>query len=816
MGSIWQDIRYATRMLTKNKGFAATILLILALCIGANTAIFSMLYALVLKPLPFRGWDRIVEIVNASTKNQIKLPGSVAQYLDFRDHVDAFTHLAYWEREEFTLGGKGDPVRSLGLQTTAEIFDLLAVSPVHGRFFTPVNNRPGNNRIVVLTQSFWKTHFNNDLGVLGQSIKINGDSYEIVGIAPYSLEALDTRVQFIIPLALGPESANPLNRYFLKPGSNLYGRLRPNETTGSASSKISAIEKQFQAGLPPRLQEVFSSSGSIMQVCSLQSRHADDVKSRLYLLQGGVLLVLLVGCVNVANLLLARSDSRYGELAIRMALGAQRKTIVRQLLVECILLTWLGAALGIVFAGGLLGIVNHFTAHFLPGKPLFEVDKFTLGFTLLIACPAALFIGMFPIMQVAGGNLIAWMHRHTRYVSGGPKTLTICSMLVIAQISITLVLLIGAGLLIRSFANALEVDSGLNAKQLISARIALTPGYAHDNLDRQFQSQLLNALHGIPGFISATMANAAPFTNARPFYLSFSLCGHTMRPGEPPLSAMFLGVDPSYLETMQIPLIEGRWFNDGDMNSGHPVRVVNQDFARRYFAGRSALGRRFFAGQDSRLEDGPEIIGVVGNTRDLRWEEEWGSSLGYVYSPLQSFQVACVFIRSTRPAAEAIALLRQAVKRIDPELPVFEAAPMEDLVRVSHDDRRAITLLLGSFAGLALLLSAVGIYGLLAYDVSQRTQEIGIRNAVGATRKQIMVLILRRGLWKAGIGLVIGIIGALYLNDFIASLLFNVKPTDPLAYGAVSLLLMLVALIASYLPARRAACVDPSIALRNE
>jgi putative ABC transport system permease protein len=372
-------------------------------------------------------------------------------------------------------------------------------------------------------------------------------------------------------------------------------------------------------------------------------------------------------------------------------------------------------------------------------------------------------------------------------------------------------------LLLRSLANAQAVDPGFDPAQLIAARIALPPDYMPDNRDRKFKEQLLPVLRGTPGFTSTTIANAVPFADSRPFYLTFSLQDYTMRPGEPPPAAVNMGVEPSYLETMRIPLIEGRWFNAGDLQSGRPVRVVNQDFVRRYFPGRSVVGQRFRgAGQNQRREDGPEIIGVVGNTRDLRWEEEWGPSLPYVYAPLQSFQSACVLIRTTRPPGETIELLRNAVKKIDPELPVFDAATLKDLVSASFGNRRAILLLLGSFAGIALFLSAVGVYGVLAYDVSQRRHEIGIRSAIGATRRQVVGLILRQGLWKAGMGLGFGIIGALYLSELMTSLLFEVKPTDPIAYIAVSVLLLFVAFLASYLPANRAARVDPLIALRNE
>ncbi len=809
--SLGIDLRFGSRILLKNKGFAITALLTLALCIGANTAIFSMLYGLVIKPLPYRELGRIVEILSASTKNDIKLPVSVVQYLDYKTHTDAFADLAYCEYEEFTLGGEGHSVRFLGMRTTANLFSVLGLNPVHGRCFAAENNRPGNDKVVILTRSFCKSNFGDEKKALGNILRINGEPYEIIGIAPYTLEALDTRLRFVIPLALTPALANPFDRYFMKPQSHVYGLLEPKETIGAASSKIAAIESHFQAQLPLRVRKMLGLEDSRIELARLQSRQSADIRERLFLLQGGVLFVLLIGCVNVAGLLLARLNSRQGELAVRMALGAGRKMIARLLFVESLLLAFVGAVLGLIFSSGFIRIINHFTTHLLPGKQPFAIDGAILGFTLLTALLAALFIGLFPVLNVFGRNSVGSMNVQMRHSSGGPRTRRMAGALIVTQIAVTLMLLVGAGLLVRSFANVLAVSPGLNTSHLIEARIALTPGYGRER-NQAIQQQILTDLNKISGFSSATLAHAAPYAHGQPFYLGFTLLDYVLQPGEKPPSAIILGVWPSYIKTMQIPLMEGRWFNDEDMNSKLPVVVINQDLAHRYFGSHSALGKH--------LSQYGEIVGVVGNTPDLRWENEWGPHLPYIYTRIQALpippSVLCVFIRSSRPAAEAVALLREAIKRIDPDFPVFDVSSMDNLLSESSIDRRAIMLLLGSFALVALFLSAIGIYGTLAYEVSQRTREIGIRGAIGCTSQQTIGLILRQGLWKAGIGLMLGLIGALWLCRFLSSQLFEVLPTDPVAYVAVSVLLLMVAALASYMPARRAARIDPVIALRSE
>lgn len=824
-GWVWlentvKDVRYAGRMLGKNPGFTAAAVISLALCIGANTAIFSMLYALVIKPLPYHDSQGIVEVYNSFPKAGFnKLPSNLGQYFDFKQHAKAFAHLGLWRLDDYTLGDKDGPTRISGVIATAEMFDVLGVQPLLGRFFAAENHIPGADKVVVLTQSFWESHFQKDPGVLGRTMRLDGVTYEIIGIAPHLFEAFDARARFVRPLSWPPDQVNQIGRAGYSP--QLLGRLKPTATIDEAYAQVAALEKTYYDAAPPSTREFFDRTGHVIRVDTVQAQRVGPVKTSLYLLQGGVLFVLLIGCVNVANLLLARSNARRGELATRVALGASRGAIACQLLIESALLTGLGAALGLALAWAALGAVNRFTTQLLPDALPFAVDGRVLGYTALIAAGMALFIGLLPVVHVLGGNLLTLLHSQGRGASGGRGVRAMSSVLVVAQVTVALILLTGAGLLIRSFANVLAVDPGFDPRQVITARIALPPDDAKYDQNRLFLQRLEAALREVPG-VTVSLATATPFLLVPQVHVSMPIENFTLRdPAQPTggRDAYSSGASPSYLKTMHIPLRAGRWFNEADAEKSRPVVVVDEEFERLYFAGHSAVGQHLVSGGTTprKEEDWAEIVGVVGNVRHNGVEEKSGNP--FLYRPLTQapfYGGLSVFIRTARPVSEVLALLREKVATIDPTLPVFEAGTMESVISNCFANRRGIMCLVVSFAGIALLLSAVGIYGVLAYDVSQRTREIGIRSALGATRRQVAGLIVRQGLWKTLIGVVLGVAGATLLSRYLTSLLFEVRPTDSFVYVAVSLLLMLVAALASWLPARRAAKVDPVIALRAE
>jgi putative ABC transport system permease protein len=808
------DGRFAVRMLVKNKGFAVTALLTLALCIGANTAIFSMLYALVIKPLPYQEPARIVEVYNSFPKVGLnKLPSNIVQYLDFKEHAPAFDHLALWQPGEFTLGEESGPTRVNGVSATAEIFQVMGVQPLAGRFFTDANHIPGAEKLVVITESFWAAHFQRDSGAVGQTLRLDGDRFEIIGVAPHDFEAFDARAKFVRPMAWPPDRGNQGARYGVSP--RLYGRLKPTATAAQAFEQVAGLEKQYYDTAPAGAREFLDRSGHVIGLDTVQAQRTEPLKTSLFLLQGGVLFVLLIGCVNVANLLLARSNARQGELAIRAAFGASRGVIARQLLIESTLLVWLGAALGLGLAWVALGASNRFILQLMPTTLPFAIDGRMLGYTALVAAVMSIAIGTLPLVHVLGGNLLGLMQTSSRSASTSKGVRTISSTLVVVQVAFALILLTGAGLLIHSFAKAAAIDPGFNPRQMVAARVALPASYRPNNGIGKFQERLLLALRELPG-VAVSMATATPFETGLPIN-AFGLRDVDLPPGASQPGAFHLGASPSYLEILHIPLREGRWFNDADTATSRRVFVVDESFAQKYFPGKSAVGRHLvFGGPPAKPEDWPEIVGVVGNVRHNGVEEESGNP--FLYHPLTQTPSGefSILLRSARPEAEVIGLLRRKIAEIDPALPVFKVASMSNVISARLNNRRAIMILLVSFAAVALLLAAIGIYGVLAYDVSQRTREIGIRGAIGATRQQITALILRQGLWKAIIGLVVGLGGALLLSRYLATLLFDMTPTDPVAYLVVTLLLLGVAILASYLPARRAARIEPIIALRSE
>ncbi|MEO7597726.1 MAG: ABC transporter permease, partial [Opitutus sp.] len=660
------DLRFAVRMLVKNKGFAVTALVTLALCIGANTAIFSMLYALVIKPLPYQEPARIVEVYNSFAKVGLnKAPSNVAQYLDFKAHADAFAQLGLWQSAEFTFGEEGQPTRTKGVIATAEIFDVLGVQPVLGRFFSADNHIPAASKVVVLTDSFWRTQYASDPGVIGRSLRLDGESFEIIGVAPHDLEAFDARARFVRPMSWPPDKVAQFSRYGVSP--NLYGRLKPTATLAAALTQVTALEQQYYDAAPPPVKEFLDRSGHIIGVNTVQSQRVEPVKTSLFLLQGGVVFVLLIGCLNVANLLLARSNARQGELAIRAALGAGRSVIARQLLIESTLLTWLGALLGLGFAWAALSASNRFIAQLMPTTLPFAIDGRVLGYTALVAVVMSVAIGLLPVVHVLGGNLLGAIQSRSRSASTGRGVRTMSSALVVIQVAFALILLVGAGLLIHGFAKAVAVNPGFDPRQVVAARVALPAKYRKDDGALQFQQRLLTALAEIPG-ATAAVATATPFETGLPIN-AFQLRDYTLPPGAAQPGAYHLGASPTYLDTLRITLREGRWFNDADVKKSHAVFVVDEEFAKRYFANGSAVGQHLtFGGPPAKPEDWPEIIGVVANVRHNGVEDKSGNP--FLYHPIAQtpFGELTVFVRSERSTPEVINLIREKVATIDPAL----------------------------------------------------------------------------------------------------------------------------------------------------
>jgi len=810
------DLRYAARRLWKEKGFTSLALLTLALCIGANTAIFSMVYALLLKPLPFPEPSRIVEIYNAFPKDGFNhFPTNIVQYSDFKANAPSFDSIGLFGENMVMLGEPGSAERIHGADCTAEMFDVLGLKPVIGQFFTLKNSRIGEDKVIVLTESFWKSHYSEDPAVLGSTMRIDGETYQIVGVAPRAMEAFNAQARFLRPIAWKPADINGQARYgcYLP----MYGRLKPGVPVSQGLAEVAGLEKHYYDTADAGTKGFLDNTGHKICVGLVQAEKVEPIKGSLYLLQGGVIFVLLIGCVNVANLLLTRANAQQSELAIRAALGAGRGAIARQLLVESLLMTLLGAAVGVGLAYGAVRAINHFTAKLLPDMLPVAIDASVLGCTVAVAVVVGLLIGVVPVVHILRSNLAQVIQRSSRSSSGGRGVRALSSILVTGQVAIALILLSGAGLLIHSFANAIAVNPGFDPRNLVVGSIALPSVYNDNAKSMAFERNLTESLREIPGVENAALATGIPFEGGLPINalaLKDSLLpANSSQPG-----AFQIGVSPDYFKTLKIQLMKGRYLDETDTaKDARWAYIVDELFEQRFFPGHSALGGHFtFGGNPKNESDWPVIVGVVRNVPHNGVEDK--SNNPFVYHPIGKFPPGGlnIIVRSTRPTADLISAIREKLRAIDPSIPLFETGTVQKAIDGSVDGRRAVMFLLGGFAALALFLSAIGIYGVLAYDISQRTREIGIRGAIGATRRQIVALIMFQGLWKTGVGLAVGLVSAVLLSHYMASMLFELKPTDPWAYLLVSLLLAAVAVAACYLPARRAARIDPIEALRTE
>jgi len=501
---------------------------------------------------------------------------------------------------------------------------------------------------------------------------------------------------------------------------------------------------------------------------------------------------------------------------VRSALGASRRTIARQLMLESLLLTFIGAMLGLALAWGALKVTNAYLSKLMPQSLPAPLDLRVLGFAIVLTVVVGILIGLIPVFHILRTNLVEIIQQSSRSTSSGRGVRALSGVLVVTQVAVALILLTGAGLLIQSFAHALKVDVGFNPEGVVTARVALPRAHrASDDAARQIKERLLQAMRDIPGTTSVSLAAATPFQGGLPIN-AFTLEKDTLPPGAPQPGAFRVIVTPGYLQTLGLTLVEGRFYEESDMATPRPIFVVDQTFAKKYFPDRSAIGGRFtFGGRPQNDADWPTVVGVVKDVPHNGVEEKSGNP--FIYQVMSGGRpgVLTLFMRNPRSSDQVVSALRDKIRAIDPAIPIFDAGPLAKAVDSSFDSRRALMLLLAAFAGLALFLSALGIYGVLAYDVSQRTREIGVRRAIGASHGGIIGLILSQGLWKAGVGIIIGLVGAALLSSYMTSLLFNVKPTEPMVYVLVSLVLIAVAALASYLPAWRATRIDPLEALRD-
>jgi putative ABC transport system permease protein len=804
MQTLLKDVRYGIRSLARHPGFTAVAVITLALGIGANTAIFSVVNAVLLRPLPFDHPERIVWVWDTPPQLSIA-PAALPDFLDWKEQNRSFDHLAaYQSGKMFLDAGDGTTDTPVGL-VTPELFSVFHVSPILGRTFTNEETLPERFRVAVLSHSMWQNRFGSDPNVSGRTIQLNGAAYTIIGVMPAGFSYPD-RAEIWRPLVIDPAKLDRGPHYL-----NVVGRLKPGVTLAQAQADMSTIA----ARLSQQYRE--KNAGHGVKLERLSNVVVGDIGLALYVLLGAVGFVLLIACANLANLMLARVGARQKEIAVRTALGAGRMRIVRQLLTESIMLAIVGGVVGLLLAFWAVSWVVSLGADTIPRVHEISVDPRVAGFTLLVSVVTGVLFGLAPAIQVSRPDLTDALKESGRSTAGLRRN-RLRSALVVSEVALSLVLLVGAGLMIRSFAKLNQVDPGFKPAQVLTlGATLLRTRYPEDEQVAQMFSQILDRAATVPGVLSVGAISDLPLTGSNTSD-SFTIEGRPPIAKEAEPTTEYHVVTPRYFESMGIPFLSGRDFTESDTRQSPNVVVINDVFARRHFAGENPLGHRLrLQGQE---RDPLLIVGVIGNVRNIALDEQPTPEayVPFLQDPLSpTYQRSMTIVARTQSGPGAIAgSLRAALTSVDKSLPVYALKPMTGHLRDSLARRRFNLVLLSVFSGVALALAAVGIYGVISYGVTQRTHEMGIRMALGAKPRDVLGLVVRQAMMLALLGVGIGLLAALALTRLMTSLLFNVGVTDPLTFAVIALLMTLIALLACLIPARRATKVDPLVALRYE
>jgi predicted permease len=805
-----QDIRYALRTLRKQPVFTFVAVATLALGIGANTAIFSLLYQILLQPLPYPQANRLVFVWN--TYPGINLPQasvSIPDYIDRAQQAPAIESATLFTMRTANLNEQGTPEQLRALAVTPSFFPTLQRWPVIGRGFTEDEAKPGNDRFVVLTWALWTSHYASDRSIIGRDIRVNGEPYRVVGVLPANLDLPSRDVALIVPFSFTPDqmSDNGRGNEF----SSMIARLKPGATIEQANGQFKAIVSRNLERLP-QFASFAKTSGFGGYAIDMRDQLVGDVRTSLYVLQAGVLFVLLIACANVANLLLMRATARHRELAIRGALGAGRMRIVRQLLTEGLVLSLAGAIAGIGL--GVAGVKALLTLTTLSMTVSTEatLNAPVLLFALALAVATGLVFGSVPVSTVLRTNTAAFLKDDSARGTASKRTGVTRSLLVVAETAVAVMLLIGSGLLIKSFLKIQEVNPGFSTRNVLTAQVALpATRYATAAARLGFWNQLVDRVRAVPGVSSVGLTTNVPF-NGSVSSGSYSIVGRTLAPGEAAPHGRQEVIAGDYFNAMEIPLIKGRTFVSTDVASAQQVCIIDAYLVKKYFSDRDPIGEKISRGGPTQYT----IVGVAGtiNSIDLG-QPVTKERIYYPESQIDRPMMALVVKTGLDPMT-IVPQVRAAVKAIDAEQPLAAVRTMDQWVARSLESRSAPTMLLTVFGGVALLLSAIGIYGVLAFGVAQRAREFGIRNALGADRGSILSLVIREGLRTAAIGVALGVAAAFGLTRFLQTMLFGVTLHDPAIFGGVCVLLLAVAAAACYVPARRATTVDPMVALRAE
>jgi putative ABC transport system permease protein len=811
MHTLWQDTRFAFRMLMKHPGFSAVAIIALALGIGANTAIFSVVNAVLLRPLPYRNAERIVAIQELN-KDGRRVQVTPANFLDWRAQNTVFEHLAAILTRTTNLADANEAERINLAQTSADFFEVFSVQPHLGRFFLAEDEQAGHAPIAVISHSLWQRRFGSDKEIVGKSITLDGNSYNVVGVAPAGFQYPDQTEVWLPPLRLAPALNETMDVTRVRGFGFLstVALLKPEIQLAQAKSEMETITARLREQYPETNNNRFN------KVVSLHEHLVGDTSNILLLLVGAVCCVLLIACANAANLTLARATARHKEMAIRTALGASRLRIMRQLLTESVMLALTGGALGLLLAWWGVDLLAKLLPKDFPRLQDISVNYSVLAFTLLMSFLTGIVFGFAPAWQISRNDVQGSLKESSRGTTGSIRSNRLRSFLVVAEVALSLVLLIGAGLLFRSFLELQAVKAGFVPQQVLTMR--LNPSGTNFQQDPQyiaFYKQVLERIGTIGGVEAVGAINILPLSKGPTSGIRIE--GHPLLPRDQWPGVNYRNVTTDYFRALNIPIVQGRAFQERDNASAPLVILINQASAERDFAGENPVGKRInFGNVDNNNQ--PvwfEIVGVVGNVRSVELNTEPQPEVYTSYAQ-DAFAGMSFAIRTNIEPVSLMAAVRQAVQEIDRAQPVANLQTMENIVNESVTQPRVNLVLLGIFGSIALLLSAAGIYGVTSYSVTQRTQEIGIRLALGAQTKDVLKMVLHQGMLLTITGIGIGILASFLLTRWMSSLLFGISVTDLTTFVLASVILTAVALVACLVPARRAARVDPMIALRYE
>jgi putative ABC transport system permease protein len=813
MLSLMQDLKYGLRMLGKSPGFTAVAVLTLALGIGANTAIFSMVHGVLIRRLPFKDPGRLYTLWERNVKMGYEQnPPAAANFRDWRDRNGVFEEMAAFDASRtFNLAGADNPERVDGAAVSPGLFELLGVKPVWGRTISSGEGEPGRDKVVMLSYGLWQRRFDAARAVVGKSITIDGRSCTVIGVMPPGFQFPGNTgtilniytapaAQLWVPLALTPQAWSQRSSHFLQ----VIARLKTGVTLGHAQAEMDSIEQQLVRAYPGAY------IGSDVKLVPLHAQVVGSFRSALLVLFGAVAFVLLIGCANVANLLLARAVGRLREVAIRSALGAGRLRLVQQLTTESLVLAIVGGALGVLLASWGISLLKLILPDNFPSADAVGINAPVLLFTILASLATGLIFGLAPALQTSRTPLTASLKGGERG-GDGLRHNRLRSVLVVAELALAMILLMGTGLLLRSFVRLQEVHPGFQPDHLLTLEISLPEAKYPDPQKAAFFARLLERVRSLPGVQSAGAIGHLP--------LSGDIESYNMQvESRPPLPNQYANpdchvVEPGYFEAMKIPLVAGRYFDERDGAQSPHVLIINEVVARNVFPNENPIGKRLRMGFNGFTG---AVVGVVRNTKDLTLDLASSEEVYTPYMQAPSWNTMALTIRTTSAPLALARPVHELVLGIDRDQPVSKVRTMDEVVEASVATPRFRTLLLGLFGLAALLLAGLGIYGVMSYSVSQRTREIGIRIALGAERPEVIKLVLKHGLVLTLAGLGTGLVGALGLTHLLSSMLYEVRPTDPLTLVGVTGVLTACALLASYIPARRATRVDPMVALRYE